>query len=121
MSYTYTDAGKKQVEKPASKTGTDAQGPSLTALRTGSAKPTKAQMGRRVDLPDAMRSKMENAFGADLSAVKLFESQTVADAGAGAVTQGSNISFAPGMLDFSSYGGQALLGHEISHVISHHG
>ena len=90
----------------------------MAALRAGAVMPTPNQMGRRVDLPDAMRSKMENAFGADLSAVRLYESQTVADAGAKAVTQGSNIAFAPGMLDFSSYGGQALLGHELSHVVS---
>ena len=35
-----------------------------------------------------------------------------------AVAQGSNIAFAPGKLDFSSTRGQALLGHEISHVAS---
>ncbi len=34
------------------------------------------------------------------------------------LSRGSSIAFAPGMLDFSSYGGQALLGHEISHVVS---
>ena len=90
----------------------------MDALRSGAAKPTAEQMGHRVDLPDAMREKMESAFGADLSSVRLYESQTVADAGANAVAQGSDIAFAPGMLDFSSYGGQALLGHEISHVVS---
>ena len=84
----------------------------------GAAQPTREQTGHRVDLPDAMREKMESAFGADLSAVKLYESEAVADAGAEAVTRGSDIAFAPGMLDFSSYGGQALLGHEISHVVS---
>lgn len=72
----------------------------------------------RVDLPEAIRTKMEDAFGADFSAVKLYESRAVADAGAKAVTQGSSIAFAPGMLDFTSYGGQALLGHELSHVVS---
>ena len=61
---------------------------------------------------------MESAFGADLSAVKLYESDAVAEAGANAVTRGANIAFAPGMLDFTSYGGQALLGHELSHVVS---
>ena len=40
------------------------------------------------------------------------------DAGAEAVAQGSKIAFAPGKLDFSSIHGQALLGHEISHVAS---
>ncbi len=116
MSYTY--ANRKRGENAAPKKESAASKPSMDALRAGLAKPTQEQMGRRVDLPDAMRAKMENAFGADLSAVKLYESEAVADAGANAVAQGSNIAFAPGMLDFTSYGGQALLGHEISHVVS---
>ncbi len=115
MSYTYAD--RKRADRTAPQTQT-AQQPSMDALRTGAAQPTAEQMGHRVDLPDAMRSKMENAFGADLSAVKLYESQAVADAGAKAMAQGASIAFAPGMLDFTSYGGQALLGHEISHVVS---
>ena len=109
---------RRQSEKSAAEKATAEQQPSLAALRSGAARPTAEQLGNRVDLPDAMRSKMENAFGADLSAVKLYESQTVADVGSKAITQGSDIAFAPGLVDFSSYGGQALLGHEISHVVS---
>ena len=116
MSYTYAD--RKTEEKTGRVPETDSRGTSMDALRVGAARPTSGQMGHRVDLPDAMRAKMESAFGADLSAVKLYESQTVADAGASAVTQGSDIAFAPGMLAFSSFGGQALLGHELSHVVS---
>ena len=108
---------KKGGMQPAAQQETAASGPSLDALRAGAA-PSQAQMGHRVDLPDAIRAKMEESFGADLSAVKLYESQAVGDAGAEAITQGSSIAFAPGMLDFTSYGGQALLGHEISHVVS---
>lgn len=74
--------------------------------------------GRPVDLPAAIQSKMESAFGADLSGVKLYESQAVADAGADALAQGSHIAFAPGQLDLVSMRGQALLGHELSHVVS---
>ena len=69
-------------------------------------------------MPVVMREKMEGAFGMDLSSVKLYESRAVGNAGAEAVTQGSRIAFAPGKLDFSSTHGQALLGHEISHVAS---
>ncbi|MCR4886374.1 MAG: DUF4157 domain-containing protein [Clostridiales bacterium] len=117
MSYTY--AKRKQAEAASPKTETvETQGPSPEALRTGAAQPSAEQLGNRADLPDAMRSKMENAFGADLSAVKLYESQAVADVGSQAITQGADIAFAPGLLDFSSFGGQALLGHEISHVVS---
>ena len=116
MSYTYADRKRSKDASPE-KEAAQAQ-PSMDALRSGASLPTQEQMGHRVDLPDAMRAKMENAFGADLGAVKLYESQAVADAGAKAVTRGSDIAFAPGMLDFSSYGGQALLGHELSHVVS---
>ena len=88
------------------------------ALRAGTAQPTQEMLGRPVDLPGAIRAKMESSFGADLSAVRLYESQAVADAGAQAVAQGSRIAFAPGALDFVSASGQALLGHELSHVVS---
>jgi len=69
-------------------------------------------------MPTVMREKMEGAFGMDLTAVKLYENKAVGKAGAEAVTQGSNIAFAPGKLDFTSTHGQALLGHEISHAAS---
>lgn len=116
MSYVYAD--RKRAVNGTKHPETTPDQPSLEALRSGAASPTPEQKGHPVDLPDAMRAKMENAFGADLSSVKLYESKTVADAGAGAVTRGTDIAFAPGMLDFSSFGGQALLGHEISHVVS---
>ncbi len=115
MTQIYAD---RKREKVSPQNSPAMQQPSAEALRSGAARPTREQMGHRVDLPDAMREKMESAFGADLSAVKLYESQAVADAGANAVTQGANIAFAPGMLDFTSFGGQTLLGHEISHVVS---
>ena len=116
MSYTY--ANRKRTDSAVANKEAVPQGPSMDALRSGAASPTQEQMGSRVDLPDAIREKMEASFGADLSAVRLYESQAVADAGANAVAQGANIAFAPGMLDFTSFGGQALLGHEISHVVS---
>jgi len=116
MSYTYAD--RKRINPTVPQEDKAPSQPSMETLRSGAAKPTQEQMGRRVDLPDAMRSKMEDAFGADLSAVKLYESEAVSDAGAKAITMGSSIAFAPGMLDFTSYGGQALLGHELSHVVS---
>jgi len=93
------------------------QGPSLQALQAGAA-PTREQLGSEVDLPGAIREKMENSFGADLSSVRLYESQAVADAGAQAMAMGNNIAFAPGQLDFTSTAGQSLLGHELSHVVS---
>ncbi|MBR3555788.1 MAG: DUF4157 domain-containing protein [Oscillospiraceae bacterium] len=117
MSYTY--AARRQVEKALPENESFARrSPALNAPGPGAAWAAEERKGRRVDLPDAMRAKMENAFGADLGAVKLYESRAVADTGAKAIARGPEIAFAPGMLDFTSYGGQALLGHEISHVVS---
>ena len=93
-------------------------GPSLEQLRAGLAQPSREQLGGRVDLPSAIRAKFETAFGADLSAVRLYQSEAVADAGAEAVAQGNRVAFAPEALDFSSRSGQRLLGHELSHVLS---
>lgn len=118
MSYTYAKRRHADNASHASQKTRSSSHISMDALRSSMAKPTTAQLGHRVNLPDAMRAKMENAFGADLSAVKLYESQAVGDAGAEAITQGRNIAFAPGKLDLSSRGGQALLGHELSHVVS---
>jgi len=93
------------------------KGPSLQALQSGAA-PSREQLGSQVDLPGAIREKMETSFGADLSSVRLYESQAVADAGARAVAMGDRVAFAPGQLDFTSSAGQSLLGHELSHVVS---
>lgn len=91
---------------------------SMEALMTGAQAPSAENLGHQVDLPGAIREKMENAFGADLGGVRLYESQAVADAGAQAITMGNKIGFAPGQLDLASSGGQSLLGHELSHVVS---
>ena len=119
MQYEYANKRKDAGKQPGAGAQTeDSLSPSMAALRSGVGAVPPDVRGHRVDLPDAMRQKMENAFSADLTAVKIYESQTVADAGAQAVAQGPNIAFAPGMLDFTSFGGQALLGHELSHVVS---
>ncbi len=117
MSQTYQSRRRAQARAAEQKPHIDAPGPSLSELAAG-AMPSTEQMGHRVDLPEAIREKMEASFGADFSGVKVYESQTVADAGAQAMTMGSNVAFAPGKLDLASTSGQALLGHELSHVVS---
>ena len=113
MSYTYAQlkkqGSKKNGAEPFSGSGKESSLPNSAQV---------AELGHQVDMPVVMREKMEGAFGMDLSSVKLYENWAVGDAGAEAVTQGSRIAFAPGKLDFSSTRGQALLGHEISHVAS---
>ena len=113
MSYTYAQQKNKNSKQ------TDAE--TLSGGITETALPNSAMLenpGHQVEMPVVMREKMEDSFGMDLSSVKLYENKEVGEAGAEAVAQGSKIAFAPGKLDFSSIHGQALLGHEISHVAS---
>ena len=113
MSYTYAQKKKHENGKNIAETFVSGENESFL--------PNSAMvenLGHQVDMPVVMREKMEGAFGMDLSGVKLYENKAVGKAGAEAVTQGSNIAFAPGKMDFTSTHGQALLGHEISHVAS---
>ncbi|WP_437627020.1 eCIS core domain-containing protein [Sorangium sp. So ce1151] len=64
-----------------------------------------------------MRAKMEAAFGADFSGVRVHPSSSRATAlGALAYTQGSEIHFAPGQWAPETTRGQELLGHELCHL-----
>ena len=117
MSYQYATRKRTETAAPQTEKAAPAA-PSMDALRAGAAAPTQQMLGHKVDLPDAICQKMEDSFQADLSSVQLYESQAVADAGAKAMAQGNRIAFAPGQLDLTSSSGQALLGHELSHVVS---
>ena len=79
--------------------------------------PSDAPSGSGSAMPDAVRTKMERAFGADFSAVRIHQGDRAAAIGALAYTQGTDIHFAPGRYDPSSTAGQELLGHELAHVV----
>jgi hypothetical protein len=68
-------------------------------------------------IPDQVRAKMETAFGADFSEVRVHVGQEAASLGAIAYTWGTNIHFAPGQYNPNTIQGQKLLGHELWHVV----
>jgi uncharacterized protein YgiM (DUF1202 family) len=68
-------------------------------------------------LPAATRTKMEQAFGTDLSAVRVHQDGAAESTGAEAYTRGTDIHFASGKFDPGSTHGQELIGHEIAHVV----
>jgi len=70
-----------------------------------------------LSIPDNVRAKMETAFGADFSDVRVHIGQEAASLGAIAYTWGSNIHFAPGQYNPNTIQGQKLLGHELWHVV----
>lgn len=71
--------------------------------------PPAAPPGKPLNLEAAIRTKMEKVFGADLSAVRLYENPAVKEGGARAVAQDRRIAFAPGETDFHTREGQTLL------------
>lgn len=68
-------------------------------------------------LPPAVQAKMEAAFGADFSAVRVHVGPQAARIGAIAFTTGNDIYFAPGRYQPDTMQGQQLVGHELAHVV----
>ena len=98
---------ENKSSNPASFRSTQKVVPQISSMANASGK----------KMPATVQSKMEAAFGSDFSNVKIHESPQVAKLGAVAYTQGENIFFAPGKFQPNSQNGQALLGHELAHVV----
>jgi Domain of unknown function (DUF4157) len=68
-------------------------------------------------LPGALRVKMERAFRRDFSRVRLRLTDEPRQIGARALTRGEEIAMAPYHFRPESLEGQALIGHELAHVL----
>jgi hypothetical protein len=70
------------------------------------------------EMPPLVQAKMESAFGADFSDVRVHtDSARAVDLSALAFTQGNDIHVAPGQWAPETTKGQELLGHELAHVV----
>jgi len=87
-------------------------GPGVEAFRV----PLRQKSGG-MPIPDEVRAKMETAFSADFSDVRVHIGQEASSLGAIAYTWGTNIHFAPGQYNPHTLQGQKLLGHELWHVL----
>ncbi|MEH1849918.1 MAG: DUF4157 domain-containing protein [Nostoc sp.] len=100
-------------------------GHSISQMKSESAQSSKqnqtsqnSSSGSRGSMPAPVRSKMENSFGANFGDVSIHtDSSQAKSMGALAFTQGNNVHFAPGQYNPQSSSGQALLGHELTHVV----
>ncbi len=100
-------------------------GHSISQMKSESAQPSKqnqtsqnSSSGSRSSMPAPVKSKMENSFGTNFGDVSIHtDSPQAKSMGALAFTQGSNVHFAPGQYNPQSSSGQALLGHELTHVV----
>ncbi|HEY5864047.1 MAG TPA: DUF4157 domain-containing protein [Candidatus Tectomicrobia bacterium] len=73
--------------------------------------------GGGMPLPEPVRAKMEEAFSADFSDVRVHVGSEATAIGAIAYTWGTHIHFAPGHYNPWSQHGQEVLGHELWHVV----
>ena len=74
--------------------------------------------GNVTALPSSLKSRMEGAFDADFGDVKIHvDSGRAVDVGAHAFAQGNELHFAPGQFQPGSEEGDALIGHELAHVV----
>lgn len=69
-----------------------------------------------VPIEAPIRTKLERGLGRDLSTIRIHSDQVVADRGARAFTQGTDLFFAPGEYRPRSLTGQRLLAHELVHA-----
>src|SRR5271169_5843741 len=100
-------AGRPPVAQRHGAAGSFAVDPGQLGLASGGGRP----------LPEAVRSKMEAALGADFSGVRVYVGPQAERIGAIAFTLGSDIYFAPGRFQPDTAHGQQLLGHELAHVV----
>jgi hypothetical protein len=68
-------------------------------------------------LDPELRTRLEAELGVDLGAVRVHQGPVVSEMGALALTQGDHIWFAPGQLAPGTPAGNALLRHELGHVL----
>ncbi len=84
-----------------------------------------ASLGGGQPLPSALRSRMESAFGADFSGVRLHTGYSAEsmnnDLNANAFTFGNDIFFNRGQYQPHSTVGQHLIAHELTHVLQQSG
>lgn len=69
-------------------------------------------------MPANLKSKLESAFGQDLSEVRIHtNSPRAASMGAKAIAFGNEIHFAPGQYEPTDPAGKELIAHEAAHVV----
>lgn len=73
--------------------------------------------GPGTPLPRLTLGKMQRAFGADFSAVRVHEDDRAVSIGALGYTQGNDLHFAPGAYRPGTPEGDRLIGHELAHVV----
>jgi hypothetical protein len=85
----------------------------------------REELGTGQALPDPLRTRMESAFGASFGHVRLHTGASAAQLSdrlnARAFTVGPHVAFGGGEFQPGTFAGEALIAHELAHVVQQHG
>jgi len=87
----------------------------LNDVFAGKRRATNEMMGHRVDPAPSVMARMSQAFGMDFSGVQVYRSDAMVGTGMGGMAQGNKVVIGSDV-DLNTQKGQALLGHEFSHI-----
>ena len=76
---------------------------------------TSEMMGHSRNLAPSIAAKMSQAFGMDLTGMQVYQSDAMAGSGMKGMAQGNKVVLSSDV-DLNTTAGQAILGHEISHI-----
>ena len=87
----------------------------LTDVFAGKRQADSSMMGHSQNLAPSIAAKMSRAFGMDLTGMQVYRSDAMAGTGMRGMAQGNKVVLSSDV-DLNTTAGQAVLGHEISHI-----
>ena len=87
----------------------------LTAVMAGEKHADSSMMGHSQNLAPSIAAKMSRAFGMDLMGMQVYQSDAMKGTGMQGMAQGNKIVLSSDV-NLNTTAGQAVLGHEISHI-----
>ena len=87
----------------------------LNDVFAGRRKADSSMMGHSQNLAPSIAAKMSRAFGMDLTGMQVYQSDAMAGTGMQGMAQGNKVVLSSDV-DLNTTAGQAVLGHEISHI-----
>ena len=114
---------KRKLNSLQAKTGLPIQGKSINGIPNsaiedvfaGKRRATSDMMGHSQNLAPSIAAKMSRAFGMDLTGMQVYRSDAMKGTGMRGVAQGNKVILSSD-IDLNTTEGQAVLGHEISHI-----
>ena len=111
-------AGKTNKESPSKQKTPMTNGIPNSVLNdvfAGKRRATDKMMGHKQNLAPSIAAKMSQAFGMDLTGMQLYQTDAMAGTGMNGISQGNKVVLSS-EVDLNSSAGQAVLGHELSHI-----